>query len=126
MSQPVFTTVLCARSVSAIKQFICFLDSRRKQSVLNMMEMKKHLAAQEGISLRRRTAATPKQRQKQTAARPRQSKENVLQNPAKLPHLLQRLKQSEKWVVVHAIVCSVNLLTPVQRFLVNLGERNQI
>lgn len=93
VSWPVFTAVLCAWSVSTINQFIYFLDSRRKQSILNMMEKKKRLAAQEEISLKRQMATTPKQMQKQTVLQLTQPKENMLQKPTKLPHLLQQLKQ---------------------------------
>lgn len=72
-----------------------FLDSRRKQSVLNATGKNKRLAAREETSLKRQTATTPKQRQKQTVLQLARLKKNVLQKPTKLPQLLQQPKQQK-------------------------------
>lgn len=79
---------------------------------------KEHLAAQGESLLESPTATSPKQRQKQSVLQLR----HVLQDPAQLPEL----EQWEKQLVLHTIVCSMNLLPPVQRFLADPAERSPI
>ncbi|XP_009957886.1 PREDICTED: protein kintoun [Leptosomus discolor] len=59
------------------KDAICCILTRRKRSVLSVMERKKRLAAQEEIALKRQVATTPKQKQKQTVPQLTPLKENV-------------------------------------------------
>lgn len=79
---------------------------------------KEHLAAQGEPLLESPKATTPKQRQKQSVLELR----HVLQDPTQLPEL----EQWEKQPVLHTIVCSVNLLPPVQRLLADPGEMSPI